>query len=364
MSVSAGSVEIDIIANDQTSDTINNIGGAFQTVRQDINSQNDVLDANTNGWLAQSKQVNLAFREQRFIRREYMLQHQTFSETTRLMTGIGHAGMRLNSIFLGYNAIQIRQQQADERVATAKERLANAVAKYGVHSKQATDAQKDLNKAMADNSSIAQQMPIQYLAMGMQALGFAGDLQKIGLDFKLLKHSIGRQGGLKNVIGGFLGSGSFAPSTIPLDGMLGGMRGSNGKMGGLMRRLGGARGMGMLGIGATGLGLTEAFESGALGSTGSAQGDKLTGLLGSVGSTAMMGAAFGPWGALAGGVAGLGLGLAQNYGEEFSNLFAGKGFKSNKDLGIDINLNVSADDSLNVQSDVMARTMATIHSNI
>jgi len=351
MSVSAGSVEIDISVNDQTSQAISSISGSFQGVRQDINENNTLLQANQDSWLQQSKAVNLAYREQRFIRREFMLGHQTFYETTRLMSGIGHAGMRLNSIFLSYNAIQIRQAQADERVADAKDRVAAAMAQYGAGSKEATDAQKELNKAMEAQQQLAMQLPGMYLGLGMSALGFAGDIGKTALDLRMLQATVARKGGIANMIKGFIGTSAVSTSAGELGGLPIFGRNTSASLGsssGILGRLGGMRGLAGLGIGIGGTALALGLTAGSEDPT-----TKAVGLLGGIGSGALGGFMMGgPIGAAIGGGLSLIAGLATNYHEEFANLFAGRGFLSNKDAHIDVNVNVSADEGLKAEADM------------
>lgn len=347
MSVSAGSVEIDFRVNDQTSESISAIGTNMQSLRQDINSQNDLVDANAQSWQSQAKQVNLAYREQRFIRREFMLSHQPFYQTTALLSSIGQAGMRMNSMFLQYNAIGIHQAQVDQRVADAKQKLADAVEKYGANSKQATAAQKDLNSAMQGQQQFNMTLPGQYAAMGMSALGFAGDIGRVALNLKLWKSDMGRAGGVGNILSGIFGVGSNAAS----GGMIGGMgpmrnmMGTNGKMGGLMGKFGnigtGRMIAGGAGIALMGAGLTMGGSDDP--------NQRLGSLFSSSAGGAMMGTMMLPGiGTAIGGALGAVVGLAQNYHEEFANMFSGKGFLSNKDAGVNVNITVSADEGTDV----------------
>lgn len=333
MSVSAGTVEIDFRANDQTSEVIGNISSNMQGLQQDITTQNTTVGRNKEAWELQNVAVSKAYREQRFIRREFMLSHQPFYQTTALLGSIGHAGMRVNSIFLAYNAIQIRQAQADERVANAKKNLAEAIAKYGANSKQAVDAQEDLNKAQESGKQLAMQMPGMYAGLGMSALGFAGDIGRVALQSRLWTADMKKAGGIQNVLGNALMGLPVQGPTMPGEKGLGRAGGLAGRFGGMgsMRMMGGLAGIGMIGAGL------------ALG--GSQDPNQR---IGSLFSTAAGGALAGSMimpgiGTAVGAGLGLVTGLVQNYHEELANLFAGKGFLSDKDAGVNVNISVSAE---------------------
>lgn len=340
----AGEVEIVFRGRDEVSQAITGINGELTSLNGGLSKNNMLMERGTMSTRDLNKVQREMMMEQRVNRRQFMLNNQTFFETTKLIGSVGNAGMKVNSIFLNWNAIKLREATVNGRVADTYKNLQDAITKYGKGSEEAMKADKDYQKALQEQKQLAMEMPGQMLAMGMSFVSLASDIGHVARNYNELRFSVRKGGGITKML-----MGGQAASGLPLSGALGGMTGSNGVKagGGLLGKIGGMKGIGMMGAGAAGLGLTQAFQSGALGSTGDKQGDKLIGTLGSVGSMAMMGMVAGPIGAAVGAGAGLVLGLAQNYGEEFGNLFGGRGFKSNADAGVGQGVTVMGDMNIN-----------------
>lgn len=343
-SSSTGEVEIVFRGRDEVSQAITGINGELTSLNGSLNRNNTLMASNGQSIQQVNKQQREMLLEQRVVRRQFMLNNQTFFETTRFIGSVGGAAMKANSIFLGWNALQIRQAKANEDVKDTYDAMQRAIAKYGAGSEKAKKATEDYNKAVAAQKQLNLELPGQYLAMGLSFGSLATDVGRVAMEYNTLSHTIGRGGGIRAMLGRAIGSsggggvGSLVGGALP---SLGG--GLGGGPSGILGKIGGAKGLAGLGIGIGGIAASLALTSGKDNTT------RALGVAGSVGSGALGGFMMGgPVGAAVGGALGLITGLASNYGEEFGNLFAGRGFKSNKDAGVnDAGITVNGDMNIN-----------------
>lgn len=340
---SEGEVEIVFRGRDEVSSAITGINGELTSLNGSLNKSNTLMASNGQTIQQVNKQQREMMLEQRVVRRQFMLNNQTFFESTRFIGSVGGAAMKVNSIFLGWNALQIRQAKVNEDVKDTYDDMQRAIARYGAGSEQAKKATERHNKALEAQKQLAMELPGQYLALGLSTFSLASDVGKIAANYNELAFSIKKGGGLGALLRRGIGSsggggvGSLIGGALP---SLGG--GVGGGPSGLLGKIGGLKGVAGLGIGIGGIATSLALTNGkdnttrALGVAGSAASGALGGFM--VGNIP---------GAVVGGVLGLVTGLASNYGEEFGNLFAGKGFKSNKDAGVDGGITVNGDMNIN-----------------
>lgn len=258
-------------------------------------------------------------QEQLAVRHEFELNNRSLVATQRVLSGVGRVAGTLTTMWTKYNIAQIRVADADRNAMEATAEYLRTLAEFGPAAQQTQDALRQQTEALEDQQRAANDARLMYVFLGIESAQAIGGM--IGAIPKLKELATTLRGvAAANTL---TGAASVGGAVLP------GMAGTAGKTGGLLGKIGGMKGIGAIGGGA--------LVAGGVLSSSAITGDKdnttrLLSLAQSAGGGALLGLSLGgPIGALIGGVGGLGLGLATNYGEEFSNLFSGKGFVSNQD---------------------------------
>lgn len=361
MSLGQGDIHILLTAEDQTSDAFNSATANLTTMTSSSDTTTSALDSQTQQLRDNAKYLGQHTRDTRLFNRQFRESHEAIHAATRAIGSFGTAGVTANRVFLQWNQIQDRVEDNAQRVADAEEKL--RLARKKGDPAEIAAAEKNYNRVLKEQGRIMRELPGQYLGMGLMLTSLTDNFYSSLRSFREFQFAVRRQGGIKSIVAGGLESLSNAfgggGNTIGGQGPLG-----NNKVGGrwgqgMLSRLMSAKGMAGMAIAGGGMAASLALTNGAEDSNTRAMG-----VAGSVASGAIGGMMMGgPVGAALMGGLGLITGLASNFHDEFTNLFAGRGFLSNKDAGIDVNVQVSADSSLNVSATAKERTMRYISSD-
>ncbi len=283
--------------------------------------------------------------EAQLTRMSFEVSNRSLVAFERVLNRVGRAASDLTSLYTKYNVMQLRLSDAARNVKEAEEDRARALAAFGPASEEAAEAQKAYEQATRDAERASTESKLAMIAMGLEGASAIGNLIKLIPQIQAFTKAIQGIGAASK---GAAGTGALSNFTqLPGSGGKGAagtgalsnftqLPGSGGKGAGMVGKIAkgaGAAGGGLL-LGA-GILTSQALSEEKL--TGE---QKLMSTLESAGGGALLGATIGSIvpglgtaiGAGIGAAAGTVIGLSTNYGEEFGNLFAGRGFRTNDDI--------------------------------
>ena len=287
-------------------------------------------------------------RQERLLNLEYRESHQNLFRVAGVINSVGNAALTVNSVLTNYNMLQTRIKQQNNDVASAYDKMQEAITRFGVGSSQAQDAIKAFNEEQEKAKDLAADANLQYVNMALSFGSMASDATRIAQQFNTIRQA-GKttEGSVTNTVAnaagaaGVIGAGNKVKNVLTGVGTKAGLVTSAGT--GALASAGGSK-LTTLGkvAGAAGGGLlvtSGILTSQALSEDKLSNEDRIFSVLQQAGGGALLGATLGTVvpgignlaGAAIGGGAGFVSGLATNFGEEFGNLFAGKGFLSNED---------------------------------
>jgi len=204
-------LEARITVDDQASGAFQSVGQAAEETRDALGGLSGAVSDGSQSWEDYRSGVNAAFRENRFINREFQVSNQLFFEGSRLIGSVGRSALRLTHIFTAYNTLQTNIGDAEDNLNEKREKAADALARYGSSSKKYQEAKKAELKAQQKLDKVNQGAIAQYVVMGVAVSSLAGDAFRVAKEFNSLNRTIGARGGIGSLLG--LGAAA-APSLV------------------------------------------------------------------------------------------------------------------------------------------------------
>jgi chromosome segregation ATPase len=131
------------------------------------------------------------------VERAFKIQHSTIGDVIGVLNGLSNMIGRVQTMFTQYQVTQIRLEEIKERVVRAEAKYAEAVAKSGAGSAEATRAARELADAKRDLEIATMQANAQLIGFALQMPGLAKNvfdmaakLANLGVGFHSLNNAV------------------------------------------------------------------------------------------------------------------------------------------------------------------------------
>jgi hypothetical protein len=109
-------------------------------------------------------------RQERNLSLEFKQNHSNFFRTADAVATVGRTALTVNSIWQNYNLTQLRVREMNKEVSDSTRRVHESISRYGAGSVEARREIEHYNKVLAEQKRLNDELPAQYLTMGLSAL--------------------------------------------------------------------------------------------------------------------------------------------------------------------------------------------------
>lgn len=162
--------------------SLKNLQSAVRAGKQELRQERQAFEDSIGAIRERQKQ-------ERALSLEFKENHASFFRTVDAMSTVGRTALQVNSIWQNYNLTQLRVREINKEVADSQRRVQEAVRLHGVGSVEARREIEHLNKALEEQKRLNDELPAQYLTMGLSALYAAKPIAELTRKFSVYAQS-------------------------------------------------------------------------------------------------------------------------------------------------------------------------------
>jgi hypothetical protein len=189
MSASERRLRLVFVGDDQSGQAVKSVTSSLQTLRSAVQAGKQDLKEERQAFADSVGAIRERQKQERALSLEFKQNHSTFFRTADAIGTVGRTALHVNQIWQSYNITQLRLRDITKEVNEAQRRVQDSIRLYGAGSTEARQEIERYNKALEDQKRLNDELPAQYLTMGLSALYVAKPVSELTRKFSVYAKS-------------------------------------------------------------------------------------------------------------------------------------------------------------------------------